>query len=211
MFKVALAFAATSLAFAAPAAAQNIVVNPSFETNASWNAFNFGYIVNAAHSGVFSIATACIGPACTSTYDSGAFFEQLLATTAGQSYDLSFWVAENGGPTSSFSVFWNGALVNLTQNPANNTLSNPSNNVFGTQNWVQFSFLNLLAPTNSTELQIHGQQNPAGIAFDDISVTASRINGAVPEPATWAMMLIGFGGIGVTMRRRRPTTRTATA
>ena len=26
---------------------------------------------------------------------------------------------------------------------------------------------------------------------------------AVPEPATWAMMLIGFGGIGFQMRRRR--------
>jgi len=26
---------------------------------------------------------------------------------------------------------------------------------------------------------------------------------AVPEPATWAMMLVGFGGIGLAMRRRR--------
>ena len=26
---------------------------------------------------------------------------------------------------------------------------------------------------------------------------------AVPEPATWAMMLLGFGGIGLTMRRNR--------
>ncbi len=26
---------------------------------------------------------------------------------------------------------------------------------------------------------------------------------AVPEPATWAMMLIGFGAIGVAMRRSR--------
>jgi len=25
----------------------------------------------------------------------------------------------------------------------------------------------------------------------------------VPEPATWAMMLLGFGGVGVAMRRRR--------
>jgi hypothetical protein len=29
------------------------------------------------------------------------------------------------------------------------------------------------------------------------------ITTAVPEPGTWAMMLVGFGGIGVTMRRRR--------
>jgi hypothetical protein len=28
---------------------------------------------------------------------------------------------------------------------------------------------------------------------------------AVPEPATWAMMIIGFGAIGVAMRRARPT------
>jgi hypothetical protein len=27
--------------------------------------------------------------------------------------------------------------------------------------------------------------------------------GGVPEPGTWAMMLIGFGGMGVAMRRRR--------
>ena len=27
--------------------------------------------------------------------------------------------------------------------------------------------------------------------------------GAIPEPATWAMMLIGFGGIGASLRRRR--------
>lgn len=27
--------------------------------------------------------------------------------------------------------------------------------------------------------------------------------GAVPEPATWAMMLLGFGGVGVALRRRR--------
>jgi len=28
---------------------------------------------------------------------------------------------------------------------------------------------------------------------------------AVPEPATWAMMLIGFGGVGMVIRRRRKT------
>lgn len=32
------------------------------------------------------------------------------------------------------------------------------------------------------------------------------IGGAVPEPATWAMMLFGFGGIGLAMRRRKSKT-----
>jgi hypothetical protein len=35
--------------------------------------------------------------------------------------------------------------------------------------------------------------------------------GAVPEPATWAMMLAGFGGLGVMMRRARRKLATATA
>ncbi|WP_445193887.1 PEPxxWA-CTERM sorting domain-containing protein [Sphingomonas sp. Tas61C01] len=36
-----------------------------------------------------------------------------------------------------------------------------------------------------------------------ITLTSGDIGGGiVPEPATWAMMLLGFGAIGVTMRRR---------
>ena len=34
--------------------------------------------------------------------------------------------------------------------------------------------------------------------IDRVFVTA-----AVPEPGTWAMMLLGFGAIGFSMRRRR--------
>ena len=38
------------------------------------------------------------------------------------------------------------------------------------------------------------------IAFD---VRAVGANGAVPEPATWAMMVMGFGTMGHALRRRR--------
>jgi opacity protein-like surface antigen len=39
----------------------------------------------------------------------------------------------------------------------------------------------------------------------------SAPTGSVPEPATWAMMLLGFGGIGFRMRRRRPPVLTQIA
>ncbi|MFD1786641.1 PEPxxWA-CTERM sorting domain-containing protein [Sphingomonas floccifaciens] len=39
------------------------------------------------------------------------------------------------------------------------------------------------------------------------SLTADAVTSAVPEPATWAMMLIGFGGIGASMRRRKQVAR----
>jgi outer membrane lipase/esterase len=45
-------------------------------------------------------------------------------------------------------------------------------------------------------------------AFNDINrqFGLTSVNAAVPEPATWAMMIIGFGAIGFSMRRARRAT-----
>jgi hypothetical protein len=44
---------------------------------------------------------------------------------------------------------------------------------------------------------------PAGV---DIGRNyAFRISGAVPEPATWGLMILGFGASGLLLRRRRRT------
>lgn len=40
------------------------------------------------------------------------------------------------------------------------------------------------------------------------NVGAAGVVAAVPEPATWALMLVGFGGVGYTMRRRKPVIKT---
>lgn len=42
----------------------------------------------------------------------------------------------------------------------------------------------------------------AYVTFANFTLS-SAATGAVPEPATWAMMLMGFGAMGVALRRRR--------
>lgn len=42
--------------------------------------------------------------------------------------------------------------------------------------------------------------DPIGYAYDDFSFSA-----AVPEPGTWAMMLLGFGAVGLALRKRGRT------
>ena len=50
------------------------------------------------------------------------------------------------------------------------------------------------------------------VGLDNIAFDARRIaTGAVPEPATWAMLICGFGGVGSILRRRRRTSLPALA
>ena len=74
----------------------------------------------------------------------------------------------------------------------------------------------LFASENSNPFVI-GVQNPIpcpstsiscsrfkpGVYSTSFALTRSNVvTGAVPEPTTWAMMLLGFGAMGVSMRRR---------
>jgi hypothetical protein len=77
-----------------------------------------------------------------------------------------------------------------------------------------------LASTGGNDISQAGKTNTnylvdiSGGTFDAIQIVSTvpifqveqmSINSvaAVPEPATWAMMLVGFGGIGIAMRRSR--------
>lgn len=64
-----------------------------------------------------------------------------------------------------------------------------------TTTWLNTSFASFgLTPGDS--VYAFGQ----GAASDTFTV---RVESAVPEPSTWAMMLLGFGGIGIAVRRKR--------
>jgi len=65
-----------------------------------------------------------------------------------------------------------------------------------TPNVTAFWLLNLGSGTTSSITINDGK----GVSNAQILGTGTP---AVPEPTTWAMMLLGFGGIGLTMRRKR--------
>jgi hypothetical protein len=49
------------------------------------------------------------------------------------------------------------------------------------------------------------QQFDSGLAFDGVTVSGVPVTGSVPEASTWAMMILGFFGIGTTTFRSRKT------
>lgn len=49
----------------------------------------------------------------------------------------------------------------------------------------------------------------SGLAFSGITVAGQPVDNAVPEPGTWAMMLLGFGAVGFAIRRRKAAGREA--
>ena len=80
---------------------------------------------------------------------------------------------------SAFSIGGSGAPLTAAQSLANSYLSNVASSSWTASGDYQLRVLN--SPTRQSQVFL----------------------AAVPEPATWAMMIMGFGAIGATLRRRR--------
>lgn len=117
---------------------------------------------------------------------------QTFNTVANQAYAVTFFLAGNpdNGPTiKTIKVDTNGANEQFFE--FDTTGFNKSN-----MGWKQFTY-NFVGSGSPTTLAFNSQNAGSwGAALDNVSVSA------VPEPANWAMMLLGFGLIGGAMRRR---------
>jgi len=122
---------------------------------------------------------------------------QIFATTVGQKYVLSFYYSNNGysspqPSTADISVIGSSPLL---VDAVNHSGANPTN-----MGWTLYTHA-FVADGTSATLSFFDVSNPpccnGGIALDNVSVTA------VPEPATWAMMILGFMGVGFMAYRRK--------
>lgn len=75
--------------------------------------------------------------------------------------------------------------------------------IFADGDPVTQEIFNLSIVPNITQLIVFSN-DPGGVIFDNFSFDTAVAG--VPEPATWAMMIGGFGLIGSAMRRRRVST-----
>ena len=118
----------------------------SGDTNSTWVTTDSTYI----HSGNFG---AALGPFSGRL----GYLTQLLNTTPGQSYLLSFWLRNPTGLTpNQFQVQWNGALISSLPNFTNTVWTNP-HFVLTATNYV-------------TPLQFGFEDYLDYLALDDVSV-----------------------------------------
>ena len=133
---------------------------------------------------------------------------QTFDTQAGQAYLVNFWLAGNpdGGPNAKLAI----TSADGTQQQSDTFTVVPGTNTRSDMGWAAYTY-QFTAATNSTTLSFASATDTAyGPALDNVSVNAVRVTGnALPEPAAWALMLVGFGGMGAALRQRR--TRAAAA
>lgn len=82
------------------------------------------------------------------------------------------------------------------------TLASPSG--FGGHDPWMKPFSYVLTPADTGRAAIWFVHHPTGGWYDNISskIVSFSVT-SVPEPASWGLMLIGFGGIGAVLRNRR--------
>ena len=134
---------------------------------------------------------------------SAGTIQQLFDTVAGRTYSVLFDLSKN--PTSALATL-RVAAGGLSQDYSFGLSNNNSNMMWSTRS---FSFVAQGASSTLSFTSLDG--GVSGPALDNVRVAAVGVAGAVPEPASWALMILGFGAMGAVVRRRTRIHAIATA
>jgi hypothetical protein len=129
----ACAFAMLALASTGANAATNLIVNGSFETGdfTGWtpaaNSYPIYIVTGPVEAGVYAAQIAGF------QRDPNTLSQTITTTTAGQSYELSFWRYQaDGAPPIGLTVTWDGVTVLSETNPGAQPYQNFTADVVGT-------------------------------------------------------------------------------
>jgi hypothetical protein len=177
----------------------------------------------AADAAIINIDSKTAGT--TYTFDAGSYLIQWIGVADGGAFDAwnpscptgdcatgwrdVFATTTDSGPTPDFTAYavgggtFSSALASLAAfKAAPNVFANDfhwngsSYQIVGTDTIAQPWIVNIQAPV-TVSFYI-----PDGTRGDNYGGVSLRVS-AVPEPATWTMMILGFGGVGLVLRRRR--------
>lgn len=187
--------AASLLCLAAPAAA----ISVDLTTGGQWN----------GKGGYYSSTQTFILPKnATNVMLNVANFgvdDRGILSFNGSEIDAVGIRASVAGTIGSFNFSQAGPTVShlFVANSSRNTIVTNGFNV-GAPNTLLFQ-------GNDTSEGIYGNVLDVAInaSWGYAATLTYDLNGAVPEPATWGMMILGFGIMGAAMRRRRNSVLTA--
>ncbi len=167
-------------ALASPAHA-NLITFPGFETGNFNGWIQFGntgatFVDGVPHSGA---SAAWLGPV-----GSLGFLLQIVPTTPGTLYSLSYFLQSDGFTPNEFQVSWNGSLLS-------DQLNLPA------FSYTEQTFSSLLATSTTTPLVFGFRNDPGFFQLDDVAVSP------VPEPATLLLLGTTMAGLGLATRRKR--------
>jgi hypothetical protein len=211
-----LAAAALALAAAAPASAADIagLYNTGVDDNhlalVGASADDSHYQITASDSDATRVGQQAVTYNCCYIPDSAtARVVSLDGLGGGQagtsSYDTTFSLA--GFNLSTVSISGDFAVDDVGR-----LFLNGVDTGYGNQSYLQPTAFTLSsgfnAGVNTLEFRVFNQGGPQSLRVADLAGTGTLSDagggaGGVPEPASWALMTVGFGGMGALLRRRR--------
>ena len=207
MKKLGLAFCVSVAAIAAtaPASAQTVVnfdQSPDAATYAAQGLVLNGFSISGE---TYGNAVIIPSPAnYANPNDSGSsisFVDAAGLATTSNGFGFTTVGLNNGGG------YFNGATLTFL-GAMGEVLGNQTFDPVGpNEARSPFTYSNSFAGISSINFSlIRNGSGPGLFAIDDVTFAINPVAAAVPEPAAWAMMILGMGAVGFAMRRRQKVT-----
>lgn len=153
--------------------------------------FNGSYLFPDANSVALDGGNATVNPTASFVFPTGT--PNVTATISGTQIVLTFDAAGSYNPASFSGI----RLTDLTKSDITGFSLASISGITG------FDSSDLLFTSNSLSLNLQG----IDVSGSTATIIANISSGAVPEPASWAMMVAGFGLVGAGVRASRKRTK----